>query len=315
MPKKRSLLLTRGHTPQKEVLSHGSQSPTSSQSLGSQSLGRGTLSLVSFSLTLGYGGNHAYPANSGLSWPDAMLQTQAEVSIQVHIEGKEIERVDCSKSLGLTIDETLSWSNKDRKHFEENLLRNWRLESSETIYQHTFSYKNPSGLNFERYTQSWAISRRSRPKTAEKYIWFPRTVVLLLIKPTIFCFLHLFVSAFALLLFFATAAVVFYVLVAVESLDPAENPKTSLKSEFTFFQSLIYRGYYYIKSRSSENYFEFCRRLLMRRHPYNVHCKTRPFHVIAAYPANEIYKKVWCTCKVKVKVPSKPILFVSLFVS
>ena len=237
MPKKRSLLLTRGHTPQKEVLSHGSQSPTSSQSLGSQSLGRGTLSLVSFSLTLGYGGNHAYPANSGFSWPDTMLQTQADVSIQVHIEGKEIERVDCSKSLGLTIDETLSWSNKYRKHFEENLLRNWRLESSETIYQHTFSYKNPSGLNFERYTQSWAISRRSRPKTAEKYIWFPRTVVLLLIKPTIFCFLHLFVSAFALLLFSATAAVVFYVLVAVESLDPAENPKTSLKSEFTFFQS------------------------------------------------------------------------------
>ena len=40
----------------------------------------------------------------------------------------------------------------------------------ETIYQHTFSYNNPSGLNFERYTQSWAISRRSRPKTAEKYI-------------------------------------------------------------------------------------------------------------------------------------------------
>ena len=128
------------------------------------------MSLVSFSLTLGYGGNHAYPANSGFSWADAMLQTQADVSIQVHIEGKEIDRVDCSKSLGLTIDETLSWSNKYRKHVEENLLRNWRLESSETIYQHTFSYKNPSGLNFERYTQSWAISRRSRPKTAEKYI-------------------------------------------------------------------------------------------------------------------------------------------------
>ena len=51
-------------------------------------------------------------------------------------------------------------------------------------------------------------------------------------------FLHLFVSAFALLLFFATAAVVLYVLVAVESLDPAANPKTSLKSEFTLFQSL-----------------------------------------------------------------------------
>ena len=84
----------------------------------------GEVSLVSFSLTLGYGGNHAYPANSGFSWPDAMLQTQADVSIQVHIEGKEIERVDCSKSLGLTIDETLSWSNKYRKPFEENLLRN-----------------------------------------------------------------------------------------------------------------------------------------------------------------------------------------------
>ena len=60
---------------------------------------------------------------------------------------------------------------------------------------------------------------------------------------------------------------------------------------------------------------KFFRRLLVRRPPYNVNCKTRPFHVIAAYPANEIYKKVWCTCKVKVKVPSKPILFVCLFVS
>ena len=39
-----------------------------------------------------------------------MLQTQAEVSIQAHIEGKEIKRVDSSKPLGLTIDETLSWS-------------------------------------------------------------------------------------------------------------------------------------------------------------------------------------------------------------
>ena len=77
--------------------------------------------------------------------------------------------------------------------------------------------------------------------------------------------------------------------------------------------SSLYRGDYYIKSRSSENDIKFCRRLLMRRPPYNVHCKTRPFHVIAAYPANKIYKKVWCTCKVKVKVPSKLILFVCLF--
>ena len=38
------------------------------------------------------------------------LQTQAEVSIQAHIEGKEIKRVDSSKFLGLTIDTTLSWS-------------------------------------------------------------------------------------------------------------------------------------------------------------------------------------------------------------
>ena len=37
------------------------------------------------------------------------LQTQAEVSIQGN-RGKEIERVDSSKSLGLTIDETLSRS-------------------------------------------------------------------------------------------------------------------------------------------------------------------------------------------------------------
>ena len=39
------------------------------------------------------------------------LQTQAEVSIQAHIECKEIKRVESSKSLGLTIAETLSWSN------------------------------------------------------------------------------------------------------------------------------------------------------------------------------------------------------------
>ena len=38
------------------------------------------------------------------------LQTQAEVSIQAHIECKEIKRVESSKSLGLTIAETLSWS-------------------------------------------------------------------------------------------------------------------------------------------------------------------------------------------------------------
>ena len=37
-------------------------------------------------------------------------QTQAEVSIQAHIEGKEIKRVDSFKSLGLTIDENLSCS-------------------------------------------------------------------------------------------------------------------------------------------------------------------------------------------------------------
>ena len=81
MLKKKALLLTRGHNPLKEVLSQGSQSPTSSPSLGSQSLGRGPLSLVSFSLTLGYGGSHAYPASSGFSWPDAILQIQAEISI------------------------------------------------------------------------------------------------------------------------------------------------------------------------------------------------------------------------------------------
>jgi len=39
------------------------------------------------------------------------LQTQAEVSIQTHIECNEIKRVESSKSLGLTIAETLSWSN------------------------------------------------------------------------------------------------------------------------------------------------------------------------------------------------------------
>ena len=38
------------------------------------------------------------------------LQTQAEVSIQAHIKGKEIQGVYFSKSLGLTIDETLSSS-------------------------------------------------------------------------------------------------------------------------------------------------------------------------------------------------------------
>ena len=36
------------------------------------------------------------------------LQTQANVSIQAHIKGKEIYGVYFSKSLGLTIDETLS---------------------------------------------------------------------------------------------------------------------------------------------------------------------------------------------------------------
>ena len=35
------------------------------------------------------------------------LQTQAEVSIQAHVECKEIKRVESSKSLGLTIAETL----------------------------------------------------------------------------------------------------------------------------------------------------------------------------------------------------------------
>ena len=38
------------------------------------------------------------------------LQTQTEVSIQAHIECKEFKRVESSKSLGLTIAETLSWS-------------------------------------------------------------------------------------------------------------------------------------------------------------------------------------------------------------
>ena len=38
------------------------------------------------------------------------LQTRAEVSIQAHIEGKEIKRVDSSKPLGLKIDKTLSSS-------------------------------------------------------------------------------------------------------------------------------------------------------------------------------------------------------------
>ena len=37
-------------------------------------------------------------------------QTQAEVSIQEHIEGKEIKRDDSFKSLRLTIDENLSCS-------------------------------------------------------------------------------------------------------------------------------------------------------------------------------------------------------------
>ena len=37
------------------------------------------------------------------------LQTQAEVSIQAHIECKEIKRVESSKSLRLAIAETLSW--------------------------------------------------------------------------------------------------------------------------------------------------------------------------------------------------------------
>ena len=234
MPKKRSLLLTRGHTPLKEVLSQGSQSPTSSPSMGSQSLRRGPLSLVSFSLTLGYGGNHAYPANSGFSWSDAMLQTQADVSIQV--QGNR-------KSWLLKVSWTNNWWDP---LLVQQISKTFRRKSPQELapwieWDHLSTHiqlQNPSGLNFERYTQSWAISRRSRPKTAEKYIWFPRTVVLLLIKPTIFCFLHLFVSAFALLLVSATAAVVFYVLVAVESLDPAANPKTSLKSEFTFFQSL-----------------------------------------------------------------------------
>lgn len=46
------------------------------------------------------------------------LQTQAEVSIQAHIEDKEIKRVESSKSLGLIIDETLSWS----KHID-NILK------------------------------------------------------------------------------------------------------------------------------------------------------------------------------------------------
>ena len=48
------------------------------------------------------------------------LQTQAEVSIQAHIEGKEIKRVDSSKFLGLTIDENLSWS----KHIDNISKKN-----------------------------------------------------------------------------------------------------------------------------------------------------------------------------------------------
>ena len=127
------------------------------------------MSFVDFSLTLGYGGNHAYPANSGFSWADAMLQTQADVSIQVHIEGKEIERVDCSKSLGLTIDETLSWSNKYRKHVEENLLRNWRLESSETIYQHTFRRGTLGGTQYRNTVRKNGKYRN----TASKIVQIP----------------------------------------------------------------------------------------------------------------------------------------------
>ena len=45
--------------PKRGLYSSQGSSPTSSPSLGSQSLGRGPLSLVTFSLTLGYGGNHA----------------------------------------------------------------------------------------------------------------------------------------------------------------------------------------------------------------------------------------------------------------
>ena len=83
--------------------------------------------------------------------PGRTLCYKPEVSIQVYIEGEEIKRVDSSKSLGLTIDETLSWSNKYRKHFEENLLRNWRLESSEAIYHHTCSYVGPARKYWLRF--------------------------------------------------------------------------------------------------------------------------------------------------------------------
>ena len=38
------------------------------------------------------------------------LQTQANTAIRAHIDNKEIKRVDSSQSIGLTIDETLSWS-------------------------------------------------------------------------------------------------------------------------------------------------------------------------------------------------------------
>ena len=43
------------------------------------------------------------------------LQTQQDSTIDIHIEGSEINKVDYTKSLGLYIDDNLTW----KKHISE----------------------------------------------------------------------------------------------------------------------------------------------------------------------------------------------------
>ena len=128
-------------------------------------------------------------------------------SISAHIESNEIKSC-LSKSLGLTIDETLSWS----KHID-NISKKISSGTGALKCVRTFINTHSATKIHQALTlndkRNWAISRRSRPKTAEKCIMIPTHSCSLVIKPTIFYFLLLFVSAFALLLFSASAAVVF----------------------------------------------------------------------------------------------------------
>ena len=105
--------------------------------------------------------------------------------------------------------------------------------------------------------RNWAISRRSRPKTAEKYIMIPTHICSLVIKPTIFVFyICLFLLCLFVCLFLRCCFLLLLLLFlrscccrVVGSCSEFENvaKKVNLRS------SCLYRGDYYIKSRSSEN--------------------------------------------------------------